>query len=324
MNGEPVDSEATNRRLRVLRNQLQTASEAGDFGRIRELAEEMDSIPDYNLDISVRDTTGTNIAGNINVIDGRSFTVDDVGQPVMLVRNEDFKELLVPLGSVVTVNIDGTSYDLEIVGTQPDASMTFGEAVVPPNVIEGGASALDFQFTLVDVEPEHLNNVLVDLSALPLIFSIDISFIDSVFSRLINQFSALPILVGLLSLGAAAVIMANTVALATLERRRQIGILKAVGLKGRRVLGVMLLENLLISLLGGLLGVGLSAFGRRHHEPCWVTDHHIDPHQCDTGSHRSDRGGSRDWRTGDLCQRAGCHQRTCAQRSAVRLTTIAC
>ena len=55
--------------------------------------------------------------------------------------------------------------------------------------------------------------------------------------------------------------MANTVALATLERRRQIGILKAVGLKGRRVLGVMLLENLLISLLGGLLGLGLSALG---------------------------------------------------------------
>src|SRR5690606_13970937 len=109
--------------------------------------------------------------------------------------------------------------------------------------------------------PEHLDNALLELSSLPLIYSIDITFIDGLIGRFINQFSALPILVGLLSLGAAAVIMANTVALATLERRRQIGILKAVGLKGRRVLGVMLLENILISLLGGLLGVGLSALG---------------------------------------------------------------
>ncbi|MBC7871550.1 MAG: FtsX-like permease family protein, partial [Chitinophagaceae bacterium] len=88
-----------------------------------------------------------------------------------------------------------------------------------------------------------------------------ITFIDGIFSRFIDQFSALPILVGLLSLGAAAVIMANTVALATLERRRQIGILKAIGLKGGRVLRIMLLENLIVSLLGGLIGMGLSAIG---------------------------------------------------------------
>ncbi|CAG1772008.1 partial ABC transporter permease YtrF, partial [uncultured bacterium] len=78
---------------------------------------------------------------------------------------------------------------------------------------------------------------------------------------LINQFSAIPTLVGLLSLLAAAVAMANTVSLATLERRRQIGVLKAVGLKGRRILWIMLLENTLIGLLGGLLGIGLSALG---------------------------------------------------------------
>ncbi|MCC6804049.1 MAG: ABC transporter permease, partial [Anaerolineae bacterium] len=67
--------------------------------------------------------------------------------------------------------------------------------------------------------------------------------------------------VGLLSLLAAAVTMANTVSLQTLERRRQIGVLKAVGLKGRRVLWVMLLENTLVGLLGGLIGIGVSALG---------------------------------------------------------------
>jgi putative ABC transport system permease protein len=65
----------------------------------------------------------------------------------------------------------------------------------------------------------------------------------------------------LLSLLAAGVSMANTVSLATLERRRQIGVLKALGLNRRRVLRVMLLENTFIGLLGGVLGVGVSALG---------------------------------------------------------------
>ena len=112
------------------------------------------------------------------------------------------------------------------------------------------------------MSPEHLNEVLLRLSALmPPVLALDLQFIDGLLSRLINQFSAIPTLVGLLSLLAAAVIMANTVSLATLERRRQIGILKAIGLKGKRVLWVMLLENTIIGLLGGLLGIGLSGLG---------------------------------------------------------------
>jgi putative ABC transport system permease protein len=66
--------------------------------------------------------------------------------------------------------------------------------------------------------------------------------------------------VGLLSLVAAAVIMGNTVSLATLERRQQIGVLKAMGLKRQRVLRVILLENTLIGLLGGFLGLAISSF----------------------------------------------------------------
>lgn len=96
---------------------------------------------------------------------------------------------------------------------------------------------------------------------MPLVFALDVSFLDGLLKRLVDQLSAVPIVVGLLSLLAAAVIMANTVSLTVLERRRQIGILKALGLKRRRVLWVMLLENTVIGLLGGLLGIGVSALG---------------------------------------------------------------
>ena len=63
----------------------------------------------------------------------------------------------------------------------------------------------------------------------------------------------------MLSLFAAAVIMANTVALSTLERRRQIGILKAIGLKSGRVLQVMFIESSLVGLLSAVIGIGISA-----------------------------------------------------------------
>ena len=47
-------------------------------------------------------------------------------------------------------------------------------------------------------------------------------------------------------------------ALSTLERRREIGIMKAVGLQRERVLGMLLIENGLMGIVGGLIGVGIS------------------------------------------------------------------
>lgn len=204
---------------------------------------------------------------------GRALTPEDSGQRVAVIaQSRKFEDYVFQPGQVITVDVFGQNgaqgrIDLEIVGVAPgpglaNASVAFsGDIQVPMGTLESLGFSPDFQLNLVQVAPESLNEALLGLSSLPLTFSFDISFVDSVFRLLIDQFSAVPILVGLLSLGAAAVIMANTVALATLERRRQIGILKAIGLKGDRVLRIMLLENILIALLGAVLGIGLSALG---------------------------------------------------------------
>ncbi|MCY3947115.1 MAG: FtsX-like permease family protein [Anaerolineaceae bacterium] len=258
INGEATDSEEVIERARQLRRDMRNATREGDLGRIPELGAELDALPDYTLDITVRDTTGVNLNGNARIVAGRPLDVDDIGQPVLLLSEED---QLVNVGGSITLKVGDEAYVFEAVGVQASSNLFQGpdQIIIPPGVLPAGDTG--FPFTLVDVEDEHLDAALLSLSALPLVFTIDVGFIDGLIGRFIDQFSALPILVGLLSLGAAGIIMANTVALATLERRRQIGILKAVGLKGRRVLGVMLLENLIISLLGGLLGLGLSALG---------------------------------------------------------------
>jgi ABC-type antimicrobial peptide transport system permease subunit len=60
-----------------------------------------------------------------------------------------------------------------------------------------------------------------------------------------------------LALLAGAIIIANAVSLAMLERRREIGILKALGYTSRTVLGQVLLEQGVIGGFAGLLAMVL-------------------------------------------------------------------
>ncbi len=244
--------------------QMGQAFRRGDFEEGQRLSELLEATTRNFMTIVVRETTNPN-PPKTNLVAGRMISAADEGQAVAVLTLDDaWVDAGMTLGDKLTLDISGESVTVKIVGIAPQIdSNNFqaalnGDLLLPGGVIQQRAN---FSLNLAQVKPEHLNEVLLSLSSLPLIYSLDISFIDGVLSRLINQFAALPTLVGILSLGAAAVIMANTVALSTLERRRQIGILKALGLKGGHVLRIMLLENTLVTLLGALLGIGLSALG---------------------------------------------------------------
>lgn len=55
-------------------------------------------------------------------------------------------------------------------------------------------------------------------------------------------------------------VSANTMAMSVRERVREVGILKTLGYNSEAILGIVLGEAALISLLGGVLGVGLASF----------------------------------------------------------------
>jgi putative ABC transport system permease protein len=208
----------------------------------------------FNVTLIVRDSTHPQPVG---VLSGRALSPEDRGKPVMVIADDWAEVQGIEVGSTLKLLIDGRQQTLEVVGIVNNGSVGFGNLFIPPGLSSEGSGG--FQLNILQVAPEHLNEVLLKLSENPLVFAVDITFIDGLLKRLIDQFAAIPTVVGLLSLLAAATAMANTVSLQTLERRRQIGVLKAVGLKGRRVLLVMLLENTLIGLLGGLIGIGVSA-----------------------------------------------------------------
>ena len=100
-----------------------------------------------------------------------------------------------------------------------------------------------------------------DLIQVPGVFVLETRFINDLLNRIIDQFTSFPILVAALALVTGGVVIANAVALSTMERRREIGVMKAVGLQRERVLGMLLLENGLMGIVGGLIGVGISFVG---------------------------------------------------------------
>ena len=215
-----------------------------------------------DLSFSVWDSDNPDIYGAQGTVRaGRMLRADDRGQPFIALPAEIADDLGIDVGQQVTLALDDDEeITLEVIGLIESAN-TFSpggnnSALVPPEVIPTASNSTLYSYQVPD---EDLNRALAELSSVVTVFSIDVSFIDGLLSRLIDQFAAIPTVVGLLSLFAAAVIMANTVALATLERRRQIGILKAIGLKSGRVLRVMLIESSLVGLLSAGIGIGLSA-----------------------------------------------------------------
>ncbi len=74
-------------------------------------------------------------------------------------------------------------------------------------------------------------------------------------NRVFASLFAFAVGIASLALVAGAVLIANGVGLALVQRRREMGILKAVGFSARRVLGTLLIENALLGALAGCLGM---------------------------------------------------------------------
>jgi putative ABC transport system permease protein len=202
------------------------------------------------------------------VIRGRTFTVADSGKNVILVRDSDIvRQVGIDVGDKIEYRFRGTPRIYEVVGILEQSGgfsistdILAGTIAVPIDAIPSGVGTT-FEFTVAQIREDKLNNALVALTAVPGVFGIDVGFIDSLIRKLINQFTVIPTVVALLSLFAGAVIIANTVSLSTLERRQRIGVLKAIGMTGRRTLWIMILENGIVGVVGGLIGVGIGIFG---------------------------------------------------------------
>lgn len=204
------------------------------------------------------------------MVEGRQLTPADAGKNLIMLRQSLFTEHLgLGVGDQLRYRFrsrdrdsDGVVITLEVVGVvaMQSAQAGFGDQyLLPPGTLPDEVESLNL-VTIVQVsedDPAHMDQALAALSDVPGAIPIELSALTQLIESLIEQLNAIPTLVAWLALLAGTAIIANTVALATQERRRQIGVMKAVGLKGRRVLGMLMIENGLIGLLAGLIGAGV-------------------------------------------------------------------
>ena len=126
-----------------------------------------------------------------------------------------------------------------------------------------GGSATQAVYYL-KINPNQVGAAIRTLGrAAPDAFLENIADFAVVVGQVLNDIIIMLTSIAALALLAGVIIIANTVGLAMLERRRELGILKAVGYTSRTVLGQVILENGVIGGLAGLLAmvlVGLTLF----------------------------------------------------------------
>lgn len=242
----------------ALLSDLSQAGRSGDFSELDRLRRILESL---QTPVTLASMATTNPNFSNKVFAGRDLTADDIGtNNAVVVFDDRMREWGVGLGSRLLIQVREFEFAFHVVGLV-EASLIQQDTLADVMIPMGTLNSIPPNFVLNSVQSAEGRAAEVQsaIGQLPFFFTVDVRLLDSLISRLIEQFSTLPLLVGVLSLGAAGVIMANTVALATFERRRQIGVLKAIGLKRRRVVIIMLLENLIISFLGAIIGVSASA-----------------------------------------------------------------
>ncbi len=209
---------------------------------------------------------GMNVYGNPprgTLMEGRFLGPEDAGKAnIVIPYIPELDTLGVKVGSQFTYgrNYSSAWRTFEVVGiVAPDAntglipfSLSDSAVQVPLDMVD---NATPFDFIIADVKPEALDDTMAIVASLPGVFVFDVGIFDSLISRILNQLAALPLLIAGLSLFAATALIATTVSLATMERRRQIGMLKAIGVGRWQVLSQLLIENGIVGMTGGLISL---------------------------------------------------------------------
>jgi predicted lysophospholipase L1 biosynthesis ABC-type transport system permease subunit len=208
----------------------------------------------------------------INLVEGRALGPADANTNNVIVRSG----LLGPpyslqLGDWITLKETGTGVTrtVRVVGfySRQRGVRNFGSFFMEPVVADrslavalGGADAQTV--VAFSVDANHLSGDATTLQrAVPGALVIDIGDLAAVVEQILNELLNVLAVITALVLGAGIAVVANGVALAMMERRREIALFKAIGFGPGNVLRFVLVENALIGTLAGAVSVLAAAIG---------------------------------------------------------------
>ena len=207
---------------------------------------------------------------DIAITQGRTLTPADAGTTAVLLDDRTaHAPLNLKVGDQLTITTGqgkGSSgvlpanqrLTLTVVGFYRQLSFFAPEVGILADVgavttISAGTPTITFA---LHVDPQSANDLLAQLQrAIPQAHIENNATIAAQMATVLDSAMLLLGAVAGLTVLAALIIMANTVALALLEQRRELGILKAVGYTSRRVLAMTLIEQGLLGCIAAILAL---------------------------------------------------------------------
>ena len=207
---------------------------------------------------------------NYQIVAGRNLNASDAGKDNILIASTlyDLKPLKghIHVGSVlVFASLDGkTIGPVTVVGVYKTLSLfaNYQPILTTTSAVQqfslGGKVSSIFY---LKIDPNQVGKALNAIGNIsPNIAVANFASITNFINQFLNDVLLVLITIASLSLLAGIIIIANAVALAMLERRRELGILKSVGYTSRSILSEVLIENGVIGGVGALLAMLLVTF----------------------------------------------------------------
>ncbi len=202
---------------------------------------------------------------NMTITDGRNLDAGDAGTNATLVAwglvHRAPLQGHLHVGSTITLtSVDGKiTHNVKVVGVyrQSSFNLNFESILTTTNTVQAlSPVGLKEAAFYMKVNPGQVGHALGRIDTIaPKAFVFNLANIGDYINQYLNYtLLALTVIAGL-SLLAGIIIIANAVALAMLERRRELGILKSVGYTSGTVLSEVLVENGVVGGAGALLAM---------------------------------------------------------------------
>jgi ABC-type antimicrobial peptide transport system permease subunit len=196
---------------------------------------------------------------DIPLASGRTLNVSDAGTlNVLLPKAASQAPNNLKLGETLTIisQADKTPITVTIVGFY-DSKIPQSGPILTDTVVVNTLSAGNPQYSFrMHLNPSTTDATLANIqNAIPRVVTYNFSDFAAQYSTQLSSLVTVLVAVTSLAMLAAIIIIANAVALAMLERRRELGILKAVGHTSRSVLGEVMMENGIVGFTGSLLAL---------------------------------------------------------------------
>ncbi len=190
--------------------------------------------------------------GQFHIVEGKTLQSGDAGKVIIgriMATQEGLK-----IGDTLTVK----DRSFEVIGIYETGVSTEDGGVVVPLSEAQSLFDLGDQVSMLQVKVENLDQVDEIQTQIenqyPQLLALKDSEVASQQEDL-QLISGISSLIALIAIFVGSIVVMNTMIMSVMERTREIGVLRAIGWKRRKILSLILKESFTISILGGTIGI---------------------------------------------------------------------